>query len=124
MHAQTVFTFAMVNYCLIGCLDLTLSAVCTIIYIGAFIYANNILYINPLGDILEWTIPLAINVLISMVLTQIVLCKFFDMKMRELHLETGHEEFVDNLEEGLIIKVNATQEIKLFNRAARLMLQL
>ena len=44
--------------------------------------------------------------------------------MRELHLQSGHEEFVDNLEEGLIIHVNATQEIRLFNKAARLMFQL
>lgn len=41
-----------------------------------------------------------------------------------MHLESGHEEFVDNLEEGLIIQVNATKELKLINKAARLMLHL
>ena len=58
-----------------------------------------------------------------MVLTHVVYCKFFYLKVRELNLESGHDEFVDNLEEGLIIHVNATQEIKLFNKAARLLLQ-
>ena len=41
------------------------------------------------------------------------------MKIREIYLESGHENFVDNLKEGVIIHPNDTDQIKLFNKVAR-----
>ena len=47
---------------------------------------------------------------------------FFEMKVREFHLESGHEKFVDNLKEGVIIHPKESDHIKLFNKVARKML--
>ena len=46
------YTIVMVNYCLLGCLDIKINSFFAVVFFSVFIYAQTILYENPINDIL------------------------------------------------------------------------
>ena len=113
-----MYTVVMINYVLIGCLDIEFNLLSTVTFIGLFIYAQTILYDEPLRQVLAWNVPQALNLLLALVLCHVVYIKFLASKVREQWLESAHEDFVDNLKEGLIINPLHSNQIKIFNKAA------
>jgi len=91
------------NYVVLGCIDLIRDQIFIMIFFCVFIYAQTILYDNPIAEIFKWNVPMYLVLVICIVLFQMVIGKFYQMKAMEIHLETGHELFCDELEEGMII---------------------
>ena len=114
-----MYTVVMINYVLIGCLDIEFNLLSTVVFIGLFIYAQTVLYDEPLRQVLAWNVPQALNLLLALVVCHIVYIKFLASKVREQWLESAHEDFVDNLKEGLIINPLHSNQIKMFSKAAR-----
>ena len=83
MNTTIVYLHVAISFLTMVTIDFFKSVVWFLIYISVYIFAQSVVYENTVPEILSWNIPQALTMLISICIIQIMLGKFFELKLRE-----------------------------------------